>query len=432
MLNRIALSAFLAVILSGCASLMLDFSRFDGSDKLHEHIEVRSVDASFKEPKRLSVFASAMERVDLKKNPGTETCEGFANWLPNEMIRVTTKMDLRLFAFGQFGKGLVVKHPSGKIDCGAFAQGNDPAEIMIKDAMPGIYQVRISSPNVNPRLSDYDNNKRDPENENRIYRGDFMQIFAEDVTDRNPTIFNQADLKNLHLRIHENGRMAANSDWDQAVERGRVLLAEDAKQRSQFFSDVLSVSAQTLQVVVEEQQAQALAAQAAQQQLSYSQMQQQSGSALSATRPTAQSSNSQTPTAVGSTVVRNQTAQAGQGQPVRPSASSAPTKVSYPAIVLEFPNADGWKRGDSSGTDTAGDLSVSIEARPVATKGKMSVMTTFCNTGDTVWKGGVRVSPNPPTRSHASKQVPPGGCSKQEETFSEGASVIYVYIKRAE
>ena len=106
--------------------------------------------------------------------------------------------------------------------------------------------------------------------------------------------------------------------------------------------------------------------------------------------------------------------------------------TTLPAAILEFNNPLGWKRGESSGTDNAGDLTVSIETRPVATKGKMSVVTTFCNNGDSVWKGGIRVSPNPPTRSHASRQIPVRECSTWEETFNEGPVTIFVYTKRSE
>lgn len=432
MFTRITFIAFSVTTLSACMTLMFDFSRFDGSNKLHEHLEIREVNSSFKEPTRLSVFAAAMERVDLKKNPGTETCEGFANWLPNEMIRVSTKMDLRLVGFGQFGKGFVVTHPSGKIECGAFAVNNNPAEIVIKNAAPGVYQVRISSPVVNPRVSDYDNNKREPENENRLYRGDYMQIFAEDVSDRNLAKFQVAELKSLHLRIREKGRLEANSSWDQSVEQGRTILAQESKQRSEFFSDVLSTSVQALEVVAKEQQAQALAAEATEQQLGYAQMQQQElrsistgGKKLAPTSST-QALGAGRNSSTGNQIARTDPPQQGQLPPKQTQKND-----SSPAIVLEFPNPDGWKRGESSNVDNAGNLAVSFETRPVATKGKMSVVTSFCNTGDTVWKGGIRVSTTPPTRSHASREITAGECSRWEETFSEGPAIIYIYSKRA-
>ena len=431
MFIRVIFSAFMVTALGGCMSLMFDFSRFDGSDKLHDRLEVIEVNSSFKEPTRLNIFAAALERVDLKKNPGTEACVGFANWLPNEMLRVTTKMDLRLVAFGQFNKGFVVKHPSGKIECGPFAEGKNPAEIILKDAVPGIYQVRISSPVVNPRVSDFDNNKREPENENRLYRGDFMQIFAEDVSDRNPAVFQVAELDSMHLRIREQGRLEANSSWDRAVEQGRALLAQESKQRGELLSDVLSMSVQTLQVVAEAQQSQALEAQAAQQ-LAYSQMQQQGIlSPSTGASNTVQGSRSQVRPAGPAVTGSNQMAQAHQRQSSPLALQQVPKKISYPAIVLEFPNADGWKRGESSATENAGDLTVSIQTKPVATKGKMSVVTTFCNNSDSVWKGGIRVSPNTPTRSHASREISAGSCSTWEETFNEGPTTIYVYSKRA-
>jgi len=432
MFTRLIFIAFSATTLTACMTLMFDFSRFDGSNKLHEHLEIREVNLSFKEPTRLSVFAAAMERVDLKKNPGTEACEGFANWLPNEIIRVTTKMDLRLVAFGQFGKGLVVTHPSGKIECGAFAVNNNPAEIVLKNATPGVYQVRISSPVVNPRVSDYDNNKRESENENRLYRGDYMQIFAEDVSDQNPAKFQVSELENMHLRIREKGRLEANSSWDQAVERGRTILAQESKQRGELLSDVLSVSVQALQVVAEEQEKQALAAQAAQQQLAYAQMQQQEPHSTSTGgKNLAPTSSSQALGAARNSGTGNQIARKDTLQQEKLPPAQTPKKLSHPAIVLEFSNPDGWKRGDSSNVDNAGDLAVSLETRAVATNGKMSVVTSFCNTGDSVWKGGIRVSTTPPTRSHASREIPARGCTSWEETFSEGSATIYVYSKRA-
>lgn len=99
------------------------------------------------------------------------------------------------------------------------------------------------------------------------------------------------------------------------------------------------------------------------------------------------------------------------------------------ASILSFENSTGWKRKEYSDEQTAGDLTISLETRGVATAGKMSVLTQFCNNGSNRWKGGYRITPNVPTRSHSSLDIPPGGCEKREETFNEGATTIYVYVK---
>lgn len=427
--TRIALSLILPLTLGGCSTLFFDYSRLESGDRFLQYFPVNEVSPGMKEPTRLSAVTNALERVELKKNPGSESCPGFANWLPSELVKVTQKMDLRLLGFGKLGRGLVVKHPSGKIECGKFAEGNDPAEILLLNATPGIYEVRISAPTMSTRLADFDNLKRSPENENRLYTGEFMQIFAEDVSDKKPATYPAHSLAELHASIREKARLANNQYFDDAVARGRAALAKDAKERSEFFSTAAAVSVQALQEVAQEQQANALATQAARDNRLLLQAQQQAvppvktqGAQPSRNPSSANSIQQQSALGVNKTVPNAKT--------VAPA--SAPKKVSYPASILEFDNPLGWKRGASSGEQVAGDLSIGFVTKAVAIKGKMSVLTRFCNNDTSPWRGGYRISPNPPSRSHASIEIASGSCVNREETFSEGAATIYVYTKRAE
>lgn len=422
----LAICATFAFFLSGCATgPQLDRSVIQTSGQNFHMYVVHQVDASTTQPKRLSEFNRGNSIVDVSKGPITAHCSGFTEWWPNEIINVSAAMDLRVFMLGQTGRNLSVLDPQGKYICGEFAEGNNPAEITIKNAVPGNYQIRVGSREYNPRAKQIGH--RDANNE--FYHGDMFLLYVENVSDGQPLLFDPQKMQALQAKAAAESKIAMNQAVDIEIAK---LKAQERREKQEFrmaLSEFASMAGQAFNEVAQERYSQAQAIQDAQQQLAYSQTQQQA--TLSGTKGGTRSNQQGAVQAAPANQTKTMSPQIAQtkSKQIEPV---TPNKLNYQAIILEFPNADGWKRGDSSGTDNAGDLTVSIETKPVATKGKMSVITTFCNNSDTVWKGGVRVGPNPPTRSHASKQVPAGGCSTQQETFSEGASVIYVYTKRAE
>lgn len=414
--------AALALFLSGCATgPTLDRSVIQTSGQNFHLYVVHQVDVTTTQPKRLSEFNRGNSIVDVTKGPITAHCEGFTEWWPNEIINVSSTMDLRVFMLGQTGRNLSILDPQGKYICGEFADGDNPAEITIKNATPGNYQIRVGSRVMNPRAKQIGH--RDASNE--FYHGDLFLIYAENVSDGEPLLFDPVKLPDLQRKAALESKIAMNQAVDIEIAK---MKAQERREKQEFrmaLSEFAAMAGQAFHEVAQERYSQAQAIQDAQQQ---SMLSDASVSAKPAQLGSAQASlTNQTKTPNSQSTQTN-----NQQQQEQLAARPAPKKTNYPAIVLEFPNADGWKRGDSSGADNAGDLTVSIEAKPVASKGKMSVVTRFCNNGDTVWKGGVRVSTTPPTRSHASRQIPAGGCSSWEETFSEGASTIYVYTKRAE
>lgn len=97
--------------------------------------------------------------------------------------------------------------------------------------------------------------------------------------------------------------------------------------------------------------------------------------------------------------------------------------------VLEFNNPQGWHKGDTSESQKAGDLLVSLQIKP-AVEGKINVLVSYCNEGSTVWRGGARTSEIPPTRTHASETVQAGACSNSLDVMNAGTGTIYVLLQQ--
>lgn len=102
----------------------------------------------------------------------------------------------------------------------------------------------------------------------------------------------------------------------------------------------------------------------------------------------------------------------------------------YAEEIATFENSFGWKGGQSSNREYFENLVVSIETRRAVTQGKMNVVAEFCNNSANTWNGGIRLSPNRPTRSHASLTVPGRSCKVWSEIMNEGITNIYVYAKQ--
>lgn len=267
----------------------LDYSKLKTSGDFFDKYTVFSVTQTTTEPMKLSEWNRSYSVVDLSKDPISAHCSGFAHWAPNELIDVKVPMTLRIFALGQLEHNVVVLDPQGKVICGEFAEGQNPAEITIKNAMPGRYQIRVGSRALNTKELGLQYSSGPAV----IYTGEPMVIYVENVSDGNPFRFDAAMLPDAHSMARREALAKLDSDVKREEEK---LVEQRRRERREFrqsLSEFAAVTGQAFSEVAQDRLTQA------------QRLQEQSNRRASATQPVPQvtapvtsQSQSQSPRAV--------------------------------------------------------------------------------------------------------------------------------------
>ena len=117
------------------------------------------------------------------------------------------------------------------------------------------------------------------------------------------------------------------------------------------------------------------------------------------------------------------------------------TALAATALVAAFPalaqsgqyetwqSVHGFEAGDTGGSRHFQGLTVSWDARPSSTNGRMYVHGEFCNYGgNRDWQGGMRLTHIEPDRAHLTIRVPAGECITRSEILPTGVDAIYIWL----
>lgn len=334
-----------ALLLQGCAAMMgLDYSKLKTSGDFFDKYTVFSVTQTTTEPMKLSEWNRSYSVVDLSKDPVSAHCSGFAHWAPNELIDVKVPMTLRIFALGQLEHNVVVVDPQGKVICGEFAEGQNPAEITIKNAMPGRYQIRVGSRALNTKELGLQYSSGPAV----IYTGEPMVIYVENVSDGNPFRFDAVKLSDAHSMAREEARAKLDADIKREEEK---LLDQRRRERREFrqsLSEFAAVTGQAFSEVAQDRLTQAQRLQeesnrrAANQTQPIPKVTAPVRSASQAQPPRAVASQPRTPVQNFQPSAREQIAQSAAVQ--RPTSNSGATSTSQSQAPKTEPNIR-WPEG---------------------------------------------------------------------------------------